>query len=603
MSDEIVSLEQLQALAATVAREAKQPSPAGGDSPLEPLDMSDLELLEKARSAKNGTEFGRLFDGNWDAGKFPSQSEADEALCFHLAFWTRKDRDRMDRLFRQSGLMRPKWDEARPEGTYGSITIDRAIAGCAEVYEPKGVELHRNGHQGKPAIITQPGARPESGSAKETTESPMVAPANSWPTPPAEAAFYGLAGEFTRLVEPHTEADPIAILSQFLVFFGNSIGRGPHFIAEGHKHYTNLFATLVGATSKGRKGSSLEHVRNLYHQVDSVWVEHRIVSGLSSGEGLIHAVRDRVERTVTDREKGDDGKVHVKGFTQVVEDPGEPDKRLLVIQPEFASVLKIAGREGNTLSPVIREAWDSGNLRTLTRHSPAKATNAHISIIGHISKDELLKHFRDTEAANGFGNRFLWLCVRRSKVLPEGGDMASVNLAGVIKRLHEAIDFARKKAEIRRDGGAARDRWYEVYEVLSEGKPGLLGAVTSRAEAQVMRLALLYALLDRSDCIRVEHLNAALALWQYAEDSARWIFGDKLGDPIADEIYRALLAKPDGLTTKAINHEVFARNLPADHLRRALTVLVEYGLVYSEQVPHEGPGRIAELWKVKRLTT
>ena len=88
-------------------------------------------------------------------------------------------------------------------------------------------------------------------------------------------------------------------------------------------------------------------------------------------------------------------------------------KRLAVAEGEFANVLKVMAREGNTLSPVLRSAWDYGNLRSMTKNSEARATGAHISIIGHITKDELRRLLTETEQANGFGNRFLWLAVRR----------------------------------------------------------------------------------------------------------------------------------------------------------------------------------------------
>ncbi len=88
--------------------------------------------------------------------------------------------------------------------------------------------------------------------------------------------------------------------------------------------------------------------------------------------------------------------------------------------------------------------------------------------------------------------------------------------------------------------------WAEVYPKLSEGRPGLLGAATSRAEAQVMRLATIYALLDKSAVVRAEHLMAALAVWEYAEQSAKYIFGSALGDPTADAILRALRRAPRG---------------------------------------------------------
>ncbi len=205
----------------------------------------------------------------------------------------------------------------------------------------------------------------------------------AWPEPLSEDAYHGLAGKIVRLIEPHSEADPAAILVQLLTAFGSIIGRGPHWMVEGDLHTTNLFTVMVGDTSKGRKGTSWGRVRQLFALLDDGWVDQCIQSGLSSGEGLIWAVRDPVDK------QGKQGKGDNFGFEGVMEDAGIDDKRLLVIEPEFASTLRVLSREGNTLSPVIRQAWDQGNLRSMTKNSPACATGALISIIGHVTADEL----------------------------------------------------------------------------------------------------------------------------------------------------------------------------------------------------------------------
>ncbi|MEZ5585234.1 MAG: hypothetical protein R3F37_23015, partial [Candidatus Competibacteraceae bacterium] len=104
------------------------------DSKPSPISLDDAGLLEKARRAKNGTEFDRLWSGDI-SGHGGDHSAADQALCNLLAFWTDNDPERIDRLFRQSGLMRPKWDSKRGEaGTYGAITIAKAINGTRETY-------------------------------------------------------------------------------------------------------------------------------------------------------------------------------------------------------------------------------------------------------------------------------------------------------------------------------------------------------------------------------------------------------------------------------------------------------------------------------------
>jgi hypothetical protein len=402
-----------------------------------------------------------------------------------------------------------------------------------------------------------------------------------WPEPLGEAAYYGLAGDIVKTIDPHTEADPVAILCQTLVAFGSVIGRRAHFVAEADRHYTNSNIVLVGNTSKGRKGTSIGQVRRLMMTTDEDWAGRCISGGMSSGEGLIWAVRDEIEKY--DSKKGEN----------VIVDEGVTDKRLLVIESEFASVLKVASREGNTLSAVIRQAWDDGNLSSMTKNSPARATGAHISAIGHITKDELRRYLEATETANGFANRFLWLCVRRSKLLPEGGELDKVDFGPIQRRLATAIKHGSEVDVMKRDE-AARALWIEKYGELSEGKPGMFGAVTGRAEAQVMRLACLYALLDCSATIRRPHLEAALELWRYAEDSARFIFGDAMGDPTADAILGALREAGEVGMTRTQISEVLKRHATRAAIGTALTSLAEAGRAHFQKEQTEG--RPVERW-------
>ena len=438
-------------------------------------------------------------------------------------------------------------------------------------------------------------AAPEWRPAVEQPEPGLKARGPRWPDPLGEKAYYGLAGEIVKAIEPHTEADPAALLFQFLTAFGNVIGRSAYFLAEADQHFMNLFTVQVGVTSRGRKGTSLGQVLRPFKMVDPRWISDRKQSGLSSGEGLIWGVRDQIEKT----EPIKDNK-QITGYQQVVIDEGITDKRLFVVEEEFAQTLRVLGREGNTLSPVIRNAWDSGNLSILTKNSPAKATGAHISIIGHITKDELLRYLDSTESGNGFANRFLWVCVKRSKVLPEGGKIQDVDFQPLVDRLNGVIEFARSVGEITRDESARR-LWHRVYPELSEGKPGLFGSVTARAEAQVMRLACVYALLDRSHVIRREHLVAALEVWRYSEASAGFIFGDSLGDPVADELIRALRSAPHGMTRTEISN-LFGRNKSSAEIGRALAVLAERNLArFQLETPEEG--RTIQRWFLIQLKT
>jgi hypothetical protein len=287
----------------------------------------------------------------------------------------------------------------------------------------------------------------------------------------------------------------------------------------------------------------------------------------------------------------------VTGYETVIADAGVQDKRLLIVETEFSSTLKVADRKGNTLTGVVRQAWDTGALRLITKTNPAKSSDAHISIVGHIPEDELLRAMNCTELGNGFANRFLWACVKRSKLLPDGGAIQPEKLDTIVQSVRAALEFARNGRELVRDR-EARDIWYTIYEALSARKPGLLGAVLSRAEAQVTRLWLIYALLDRSSVIEPEHLNAALAVWEYCEASVAYVFGEAIGDPAADAILDCLRRSPEGLTRTEIS-ALFGRNLDRYAIHSALDSLARRSLI--ERLREGTIGRPVERWFATRL--
>jgi Protein of unknown function (DUF3987) len=416
-------------------------------------------------------------------------------------------------------------------------------------------------------------------------------PQDRWPVL-VSAARHGLAGDVVAVIEPHSEADPVAILLQYLSCVGNAIGHGPFYLIEGDRHYTNIYVVLTGQSSKARKGTSKGRVLQIMRLADDNWENFRIGSGISSGEGLITPVRDA---------DGDDG--------------GVPDKRLMIFESEFSSALVVMKREGNIVSQIIRSAWDHGNLAMMTK-KPQRATGAHISIVGHITDEELRRELDRVGMANGFANRYLFACAKRSKFLPHGGYIEDEVLDQMGRYTADVIAFTREVGRVKMTD-AARKLWTAKYQALSEGHPGLLGAITGRAEAQVIRLALIYALLDKAEWIDVAHLEAGLAVWNYCEASAQYIFGDMLGDPVADEILRALRqAGRAGMTRTAIR-DLFARNRSANQIGAALGNLSTSGkatcrqietasrpapLVATTQSDNPGPFRAVDAPLVKKLT-
>lgn len=408
-----------------------------------------------------------------------------------------------------------------------------------------------------------------------------------WPEPPGDLAFQGLLGEIVDAIDPHTEADRVAVLVQLLAAFGNAIGSSPHCQVGATRHGLKLFAVIVGDSSKARKGESWSPVRQLFQTALPDWTLNRITSGLASGEGLIWGVRDPIEKKEPLKEKG-----KVVGYQDVLVDAGVEDKRLLIFESEFARCLAVMERQGNTLSSVVRDAWDHGTLNTLTKNSPARASNSHISIICHITLEELRMRLLEAEAANGFGNRFIFALAKRSKELPEPDPFGGTKLNGLAIELRETVFWASEQGEIRRDPDA-REAWRSIYSQLSEAKPGLAGKLTARSEAQVLRLSALFALFAHSDVVKTDHLYAALELWDYCERSIDYIFGSSTGNPLADAAYAALQASQRLTRTELYN--VFGRHESSGRIASAMRELINKGLVrsYTEATG----GRPIEYWE------
>lgn len=393
-------------------------------------------------------------------------------------------------------------------------------------------------------------------------------PPAGWPAPPAPAVYHELLGEIITRIAPHTEADPVAILSQLLVAFGAAVGRGAWFTVEATRHHPNEFMLLTGDSSKARKGSSWDHVRRLITAIDPS-IEQRILTGLSSGEGLIWAVRD-----------------------PTAQDPGITDQRLVVIEPEFASVLKASAREISTLSPTLRSAWDGRPLAILTRTAPARATSAHIALIGHITQTELRRHTTHVELSNGYLNRILIVACRRQRLLPEGGHHEPLEGTGLTRQLAATLKHAQTAGQVHLHDDA-RELWRDAYRQLARPLPGLLSQITARAEAHTIRLALLYALTDGQRQIRPQHLQAALALHDYATRSAAWALHGATGEPLAEQIHATLQANPAGLTRSQIS-DTLKHNQPAGQLDQALRTLHAAGRATVTPIPTGG--RPAQLW-------
>ncbi|MBL9165830.1 MAG: hypothetical protein JNL18_24110 [Planctomycetaceae bacterium] len=272
-----------------------------------------------------------------------------------------------------------------------------------------------------------------------------------------EEAMYGLPGEIVKVFDPYTEADPAAVLLQLLCMVGNQLG--PHVgMEQGNAHHPpRIFCLVVGASGKARKGTSLSCVRQLVSLSDPQYWKACVRHGLSTGEGVISAFVDQ----------GD-----------------EP--RLLVTETEFASVLERMKREGNVLSTVIRDSFDTGELATMTRNQAMRVENAHLSIIGHITASEVRKRMASVDLFNGFANRFIWILVKRSKQLPLGSVIPKPVMAHASQGLMAAIDRAKSIKSVAMDK-SVEQRWSDIYATLSqEDENEIIDVVTSRGDVMTL---------------------------------------------------------------------------------------------------------------------
>jgi hypothetical protein len=400
------------------------------------------------------------------------------------------------------------------------------------------------------------------------------------------AAYHGLAGDVVHTILPHTESSPVALLLQFNISFGNAIGRGPFFHMDGTDHFTNEYGVLVGPSNSGRKGTSANHISRVYRIADPTWANNSVGGGISSGEGIIDAIRDP---TFAKNKK--------TGAMEEV-DPGVADKRLMIDEREFSGALDVMARPGNIVSRVIREMWDCPPCcRTMTKHNKSRATSPMVSISGHITPHELREKLDRVQAANGYGNRFLYAYVERSKKLPRGGNLNPAEIDRLGAATQQALMTARNIGRVTMTA-AAEPQWDILYDKLTERTDDLIGTLTARAAPHTLRLALIYALLDGRDQIDCVHLAAAVALWNYCEQSAHYIFMGFSGDTITDTILFALInAKPDGISTWDITRRLFSRSTHSHLIHEALGKLLAQGKVRRAIVPHaSGPGRPAEMW-------
>lgn len=509
----------------------------------------------------NNKRFGHLWSGCWEQLGHPSQSEADmELVCLFMEqgatneqAWT---------LFLSSGL--GKRNKAKRHD-YRDRTI-REARGRVMGKQPQ-VQINR--------VPLEP---------MSNEDAPLIA---MYPKPIGASAYIGFPGDFVRHMMDNdiTEADPNILLVNFLQMARVIIGNSPSlYVTAGLHDRANLFTVNVGDTSTGRKGTSQANIADLYADVDPEF-QWRIRSDVSTGDGIVDKVRDPKQHP-TDPKKSD---------------PGEPDKRLFIELGEFAAVFAQMRRAGNNISEVLRQAYDGKNLTNSSKTNPQRATRPHIAVQGHITIDELLKQPEiETILANGFANRFIWLCSKRYKVLPETRQWDRDTKGAFQERLSKVISAARTVQDIVFTP-EAKDLYGRIYTAQANSADPL----ERRATGNMRRLAMIYSLLDESQVgstfqrlITVSHLNAAHEIIRYSAESAKFIFSGHKTNGDAERIYNLIAFNMDNNkpTSKTEIIREFKNNKSNSHINAVLKELVRQKRITAGTV--STGGRSKEVFEI-----
>lgn len=410
--------------------------------------------------------------------------------------------------------------------------------------------------------------RAASAAAKAEPPRPALLPA------PSSEIYHGLAGRLAELITEYVESDQASILVQLLTAFGIAVGIRPYYQVGPTKHHPATYVGLIGPTARGRKGTGLDAIEALFSIADPGFT-NRIMSGIGSGENLVHLVRD------PDDERRDDR---------------ASDRRLLLRESELARLLVVVNREGSTLSHYLRDAYDGKILNNAVKGKPATATVHHIGLVGHCTPNEVRGTLTARQIQNGLANRVAWFLAKRARKMArpplfEGPaiEEAALKLADV---LHATFGFHRVERS-----PAADDVWEEWYNALPDDEVGIVAVLTNRAETLVNRWALIYALMDKSTVIEVQHLSAALALYDYEHACVEHIWGQTTGDPMADRILDELSY---GDFMQGDLHSIFHGHLSASVVERIASDLESSGRIVRVRVPSEkgsAGGRPGLLWR------
>ncbi len=419
------------------------------------------------------------------------------------------------------------------------------------------------------------------------------------PPKPDPAMFHGITGEVADAATNGKEPNKASVSLAFLTWLSAAAGRH-HFLSIGDQTHPLLINGLhVGRSMVAAKGESWAMVKRLRQAVGKMMDEYpaqatdedavvtpdlfagRLHSGgLSTGEGLAVLVHDGYTVGKTEHAPID-------------------DKRLLVVEAEFAKLLEQGKREGNTLSPIIRDLFDGGSITPATKGGYIWATEPHVVIHGAITPHELRARMDATSAHNGLMNRFLIIFAERTCLVafPERTPDEVVQRLAV--KVRDVIKFARgdyprtKYAAPVTLSDEAREMFAAAYPDLRrrDGSTPIIASLLERRAPITMRLAGLFAVTDQTTVVRDEHMQAALAWARFHRESVAFVFGHDMSQRIESEKRKEHKQKIlDGITAgqwvtrTTIHSHVFGKRITSKELTAALEELLADGLLDQQEL-------------------
>ncbi len=399
-----------------------------------------------------------------------------------------------------------------------------------------------------------------------------VLPAHRNAPQPDLECLYGLIGEVAHAGSDGTETSAFAIAANFMAYLSCAIGRGVYLPIGNTRHHTRLFCLHIGRSGRGRKGDSVSLVLRIdtaLRSIDESFAPQIHRGGLSTREGLAALIHD--------------GFKHGRNEVGAIE-----DKRLWVVESEFANVLHQGRRDGNTLSAALRDCWDGIDLKPATKSNRVYASDPHVCLSGAISPSELRGLMSAREMSNGFANRFLMIWAERVRMLPFPKETPQAVVEHLARRTLEVLAFVRADHHDEREhlkmelSPQAQWRYAQLYRgELHDGvDDGAIGALLERSAPMLLRMAMLMALTDLQTRIEAQHIDAAMAWIRHATASVRFVFVSAAEDArlsqVVDLSNRVLsfLNERGQATRSQISSECFQGKMPKARIDASLEHLL-----------------------------